>query len=160
MSTRVIVIAFFAVLSGGGASWAIAQSSISSPNASASSLQPWKASDETSVGGVIREVLTKKPMGAPIGLSFVMTGSQHTLTVNVGRDLDPQVRDLVKAGETVRVTGVVRAFGGEDYLLAREMVIGGKTIELRTANGFPMHGSVKGALQSKRVGSEGQGGAR
>lgn len=160
MSTRVIVWALCAVLVAGGAGWAVAQSSGSSPTTSASSLQPWNASDEISVGGVILEVLTKKPVGAPAGVNFVMTGSQHTLTVSVGRDLDPQVRDLVKAGETVRVTGVVRTFGGQDYLLVREMMISGRTIELRTTNGFPMHGRVNGALQPKRGGSEIQGGAR
>jgi hypothetical protein len=161
MSSRVIVSTLCVVLVWGGlAGSAVGQSSRSGPGTSASSLQTWKAGDETTVGGVIREVLEKRPDGAPVGLNFVMTGSQHVLTVSVGRDLDPQFRNLLQVGASVRVTGVVRTFGGQDYLLAREMVVGGQTIELRNSSGFPVRAKANGAMQPKHVENDLQGGGR
>ena len=161
MSSRVIVrVLCLVMFVGGVAGSAACQSSSSGSIASGPSLGGWKTSDETTAGGVIREVLAKKPEGAPAGLNFVMTGSQHALTVNVGRDLDAQVRNLLKVGETVRVTGVVRSIGGQDYLLAREAVAGGPTIVLRNSNGFPVRATTRGASQPKHVESDLQGGAR
>ena len=148
MSSRVIVSTLCVVLVWGGITGSAAgQSSRSGPAASSSSLQTWKTGDETTVGGVIREVLAKRPDGAPVGLNFVMTGSQHALTVNVGRDLDPQFRGLLQVGASVQVTGVVRPFGGQDYLLAREMVVGGQTIELRSPSGFPVRAKATARCQ-------------
>jgi hypothetical protein len=161
MSSRVILSTLCVVLVWGGITGsATGQNSRSGPATSATSLQTWKASDETTVGGVVREVLAKRPDGAPAGLNFVMTGSQHVLTVNVVRDLDPQFRDLLKVGEAVRVSGVVRPFGGQDYLLARELVVGGQTIEVRNANGFPVRAKANGVLQPKHVENDLQGGGR
>jgi hypothetical protein len=166
MSSRTIVSTLCVVPVWGGAAEgsAAGQSSRGGPAASgassSSSLGGWNAGDETTVGGVIREVLAKKPDGAPAGLNFVMTGSQHALTVSIGGNLDPKFRDLLRAGETVRVTGVVRSIGGQDYLLARELVVGGQTIQVRSSNGLPVRMRPSGGASPKHAESDLNGGAR
>jgi len=165
MSSRTIVSTLCVVLVWGVATGlAAGQSSRGGPSPSAaatgSSLGRWNPSDETTAGGVIREVLAQKPVGAPAGLNFVMTGSQHALTVSVGRDLDPKFRDLLRVGETVRVTGVVRSMAGQDYLLARVVVVGGQTIEVRSSNGLPVRMRPSDGAPPKHAESDLNGGAR
>lgn len=163
MSSRTIVSLCVVLFWVGAASLSAGQSSRGGPPptaATGSSLGRWNLSDETTVGGVIRELLAKKPDGAPAGLSFVMTGSQHALTVSVGANLDPKIRDLLKVGETVRVTGVVRSFAGQDCLLAREIVVGGQKIEVRNSNGLPVRMGPSDGAPRKHAESDLNGGAR
>ncbi len=93
-----------------------------------SSIQPWKASEEITTGGVIREIVANRSTGAPAGFNFVLNGSRQVVDVNAGMNLDPKVREQLRAGETVQVTGLMRSINGKDYLLARELVVGGETI--------------------------------
>ena len=166
MSSRTTVVSLCVVLVlGWAANLAAGQSSRGGPppsgSTTGSSLGRWNPSDETTVGGVIRQVLAKKPDGAPAGLNFVMTGSQHDLTVNAGGGLDPKSRDLLRAGETVRVTGMVRTIAGQDYMLAREVVVGGQTIEVRSSSGLPVRMRPNGGSTTpKHAENDLNGGAR
>ena len=127
---------------------------------SSSSFPAWRSSDETTVGGVIRQVVAKNPANAPMGLNFVMTGSQHALTVNVGRGLNDRLKSLLVAGQAIRVTGIVRSFGGQDYLMTRELEIGDQKIQVRSANGFPVNAMAGGGTRQSRGDSTSNGGAR
>ena len=123
----------------------------------------WKDSDEITVSGVVQEVLKQHPAGGPAGLNFTMTGSQHQLTVNAGPGLDAKLRDQIRTGEPIQVTGLTRTRNGQDYLLAREMVIGGQKVQVRNENGFPVHttsNNVKTQVRSKSVKNNLRGGAR
>jgi hypothetical protein len=127
---------------------------------SSSSFPAWRSSDETTVGGVIRQVVATNPPNAPMGLNLVMTGSQHALTVNVGRGLSDRLKSLLAAGQTIRVTGIVRSFGGQDYLMARELEIGDQKIQVRSANGFPVNTMAGGGIRQSRGDGTSNGGAR
>jgi hypothetical protein len=95
-----------------------------------------------------------------MGLNLVMTGSQHALTVNVGRGLSDRLKSLLAAGQTIRVTGIVRSFGGQDYLMARELEIGDQKIQVRSANGFPVNTMAGGGIRQSRGDGTSNGGAR
>lgn len=125
--------------------------------------QPSKASNEITVSGVIHQVLTERPEGAPAGFNFVMTVSEKPMTVNAGPAPDDKIREQLHSGASVEVTGPTRTIKGTSYLLARELVVGGQTIQIRTRYGFPIHNTSEGSragVRSKRVESILQGGAR
>lgn len=125
--------------------------------------EAWTAADEITMSGVVQEALTQHPAGGPAGFNFVMTASLKPLTVNAGASLSESVRSQLRSGASVQVTGLTRTMNGKSYLLARELVVGGQTIQVRSKNGFPVHAvSNRGRteVRSKSVQNNLQGGAR
>jgi hypothetical protein len=125
--------------------------------------QAWAAGDEITMGGLVQEVLTKHPAGGPAGFNFVMTAAQKPLTVNAGFGLGESVRNQLRSGVPVQVTGLTRTMNGQSYLLARVVVVGGQAIQVRSKNGFPVHAvstSGRTEVRSKSVQNNLQGGAR
>jgi len=125
---------------------------------SGSSLKEWKASDEITFGGTIGEVLSKNPVGAPAGLNLLMNGSQGVLYVSLGPNLSDDVKHALSAGQMIQVVGVVHSLDGQDYLLARELVIGNQKIEIRNEHGFLVRNPASSRSGSTR--SSSFGGAR
>ncbi len=121
-------------------------------------------SDEVTVGGAILGVASQHSAGAPAGLNLQMTGSQGVLYASLGPNLGKDVTRELTPGQVIRVTGLVRTFHGQNYLLVRELVIAGQngdqTIEIRNDHGFLAHTSGSAAPGSKRSESELNGGAR
>jgi hypothetical protein len=122
--------------------------------------QAWTAASEVTLGGQITDVPTKRAAGVPAGLNFAMSGSQHSLMVNAGANLNETIRSRIKAGEAVQVTGVVRSFNGQEYLLARTLTVGGTTVHVRNRNGFPVREMGTNGPQPRTVKSDLKGGAR
>jgi hypothetical protein len=125
--------------------------------------EPWKASDEITLSGVVLEVMKQHPAGTPAGFNFTMSGSQNQLTVNTGSGLGENVRNQIRSGASVQVTGLTRAMNGQNYLLARELVVGGQTVQVRSKNGFPVHAVTKSGgtqVRAKSAQNNLQGGAR
>jgi hypothetical protein len=126
--------------------------------------EAWKASDEITMSGVVQETLKQHPEGGPAGFNFVMTASQKPLTVNAGSGLGESVRNQIHSGASVQVTGLTRTMNGQSYLLARELVVGGQIVQVRSKNGFPVHtmtstGGSSPQVRSKSV-QNNLGGAR
>lgn len=122
--------------------------------------QGWSASNEVTLSGEISSIAAKSRPGALPGLNFAMSGSQHALTVNAGANLSEEIRRLIYPGEPVQVTGVMRTVNGQDYLLARELVVEGRTIHVRSRSGFPVRQMGAGDPHSRTVKSDLKGGAR
>lgn len=125
--------------------------------------EPWKTSDEITVSGTVLEVMTQHPAGTPAGFNFTMSGSQNQLTVNAGPSLGENVRSQIRSGASIQVTGLTRTMNGQNYLLARELVVGGQTVQVRSKNGFPVHATTKSGsaqVRSKSAQNNLQGGAR
>ncbi len=125
-----------------------------------SSLKEWKASDEISFGGAVHEVVSKNPPSAPTGVNLLMDGSQRILYVNVGPKLNDDLKQALTPGQVIRVVGVVRTFSGQNYLLARELQIGDRKIEVRNQRGFLTYPSTSTGPRSVRTPSSKIGGAR
>jgi hypothetical protein len=130
------------------------------PPSSFAKLTAWKTADETTFGGTIQEALEKNPNGAPPGLNLFMSGSQQALYINVGPHLKGVLRQSLTAGQVIRVTGIVRSFNGQNYLLARELQIGDQKIEVRNEHGFLTYPSATTGPRSVRPESSKIGGAR
>jgi hypothetical protein len=125
-----------------------------------SSLQPWNPADETTFAAAIQEIVSKNAPGAPAGLNLLMTGSKQALYVNVGPHLGGPIERLLSAGQVIQVVGIVRVFNGQNYLLARELQIGDRKIQVRNQHGFFTYPSASTGPSSVRPETSKFGGAR
>lgn len=117
-------------------------------------------SDEVTVGGAIVEVVSKHTTGTPPGLNLQITGSQGVLYASLGPNLGSDVKQELSPGQVIRVTGLVKMFQGQNYVLVRELVIDNQKIEVRNEHGFLAPTSASAAPGSKRSESDLNGGAR
>jgi hypothetical protein len=104
-----------------------------------SSTPNWQPAEEITFGAAIQEVVEKQQMGAPSGLNLLMDGSRGVLYVNLGPYLRSDVRQSLSSGQVIQVVGIVHSFSGTNYLLARQLVIGNQTIDIRNAHGSLIH---------------------
>jgi hypothetical protein len=138
---RLLVATFCISIFGALAARPVAAQSASSLQTS-SSLKAWNAADEIIFGAAVREVVSKNPAGAPAGVNLLMSGSQETLYVSVGPYLTDQVKRSLTTGQMVQTVGMVQTINGQNYLMARQLIIGGQTIEVRNSHGFLIHPST------------------
>ena len=124
------------------------------------SLKEWKATDEIRFGAAILEIVSKNPVGAPAGLNLLMNGSKGVLYVSLGPNLGDGVTRSLSPGQVIQVVGIVQTFNGQNYLLARQLLIGNQTIEVRNQRGFLTHASTGAGSRSARAQSSDFGGAR
>ena len=120
----------------------------------------WSPGNEITLSGQIAEIPTTKAPGSPPGMNFVLNGTQHTLLVNAGTNLGETMRARLRTGVPVEVTGVMQRISGQDYLLARQLVVDGTTVPLRNANGFPVRPIGEAGPQMRSAKSRANGGAR
>jgi hypothetical protein len=107
-----------------------------------STLKEWKTTDEITFGAAIREIVSKNPTGAPAGLTLLTTGSQGVLYISLGPNLGDALTRSLSPGQDIQVVGLVQTLNGQNYLLARQLVIGNQTIDLRNKRGFLTHPST------------------
>ncbi len=132
-----------------------------SPSPRSFSTSPkWQAADEITFGGAIGDVVSQSPAGAPSGLNLLMTGTRSDLYVNLGPNLHSDVRQSLSSGQAIQVVGVVHSFGGKNYLLARQLVVGNRTIDIRNANGALIHTPSAGTTTSTKTRSGPIGGVQ
>ena len=125
-----------------------------------STLKEWKANDEITFGAAIREIVSKNPTGAPAGLNLLTTGSQGVLYVSLGPNLGDAITRSLSPGQVIQVVGIVQTLNGQNYLLARQLVIGNQTIELRNKRGFLTHPSTNTRARAAAHAQSEFGGAR
>lgn len=110
----------------------------------------WRASDEITFSGAIRDLMTKPVMGAPAGLNLLMDGSQGVLYANVGSHLDNETKKTLAPGQVITIKGVVRSFNGTNYLLVRELTLGQQTLKVRGIHGMPAKINSTASTQGNR----------
>ena len=147
---RVIAAIFCIILSFSVTERQVAAQNSPTPR-SFSTTPKWQAADEITFGGAIADVVSKSPAGSPVGLNLLMTGTRSDLYVNLGPNLHSNVRQSLSSGQSIQVTGIVRSLGGQNYLLARQLVIGNQTIDIRTSNGALIHTLPPGTAASTKT---------
>ena len=108
---------------------------------------------ETTVKGTVKEVqqLTGKPIPGssgtmsgtcPRGWSgthLTLTTDQGTLIVHVGPTAYLTSKNFsIAKGDELTITGSEVQYQGSDFLIAREIIKGGRTLTLRDTKGFPL----------------------
>ncbi len=155
---RLSVVVFSMALLLGIASLAAAQSSVSARTSGASQ-GTTVAPDEIDLTGSIQQVVTDPASGRPQGLHLIVASPQGIFDVSAGPYLAKDVKDSLAVGQPVQVNGVLRTFGGQAYLLAREMTVAGRQVTVRNEHGFPLH-SQSPVARSQRSHAGLNGGAQ
>jgi hypothetical protein len=68
--------------------------------------------------------------------SLLLQSEQGLTEVNLGPYVPKDIRQGLTNGQTVRVTGIPQTFGGQSYLLARQVILSGRQLTIRNEYGF------------------------
>jgi hypothetical protein len=98
---------------------------------------------EITLNGTIQEVISKRIAGSPVGMHLLVAGSQGMVDAHLGPYLTKDTQEVLRTGEPVQIVGAMQELHGKDYLLARQLIVGGRTIVVRSEHGFLVraHGS-------------------
>jgi hypothetical protein len=122
-------------------------------------LTPWNTADEILVSGSIESVVPKQASGSPSGLNLRISSTRGELYANIGPGLGAQSPQKLTSGQFLTLTGLVRTYNGNQYILVRILNINGHTLVVRNAQGIPMK-NVLTATQSTRIRQGSFGGSR
>jgi hypothetical protein len=106
--------------------------------------------DEITLTGTIQQVVSDPAPRQPQGVHLIVASPQGLFDVSAGPYLAKDVKDSLSSGQPVQVTGVLRTFNGQRYLLVREMNVAGRQVTVRNQHGFPVHAQSSGATRSTR----------
>jgi hypothetical protein len=122
----------------------------------------YDAAHEVTLNGTVQEVVTKHVLGSPAGMHLLVAGPQGTVDAHVGPFLTKDTREALHLGPPIQIVGAMQTLHGRQYLLARQLIFGGRTVTVRSPNGFllPPH-SRRGTSSHFRIVNSGpEGGAR
>ncbi len=91
---------------------------------------------EITLNGAVQQVVTKRIAGSPIGMHLMVAGPEGVVDAHVGPYLSKGTQEALHAGLPVRIVGAMEEVHGKHYLLARQLIFGGRTVTVRNENGF------------------------
>jgi hypothetical protein len=91
---------------------------------------------EITVTGTVQEIVTKHATGSPAGMHLLVIASQGVVDAHIGPFMTKDTQDALHAGTPVQIVGAMTTLHGKDYLLARQLNIGGRTVTIRSEHGF------------------------
>jgi len=91
---------------------------------------------EITVNGTVQEVVTKHIAGSPFGMHLLVAGSEGLVDAHVGPYLTKDIQEALHMGLPVQIVGAMEESHGKHYLLARQLIFGGRTVTVRNENGF------------------------
>lgn len=118
---------------------------------------------EITINGSVQKSFSQRPRGVPGGLHILITSSQGVVDAHLGPFVTKQLQAELQSGAAVQVVGVFERLHGKNYLLAREVTVGSRTIVLRNQNGalLPQQKSRASSSTAKRLFQpEGNGGVQ
>ncbi|HXZ31995.1 MAG TPA: hypothetical protein VEH30_06915 [Terriglobales bacterium] len=116
--------------------------------------------NEVSRTGTIQQMVSMHTAGAPIGIHILLATSQGVIDANLGPYLTKNVQQSLTNGEEVQVFGVLQGSGDQNYLIARQLIIGGKRITIRNEYGFLVHPQSRTGSQSRQGQTDLNGGVQ
>jgi len=126
---------------------AVAQSMHASP--AAQGFGPaYDAAHEITLNGTIQEVTVRQVSGSPPGTHVLVAGPQGLVDAHAGPFLSKETRDALQAGRPIEIVGATTWLNEKSYLLARQLIIGGRTITVRSKHGFLLREHPAGATRS------------
>jgi len=97
---------------------------------------------EVVLNGTISELVSKPKAGLPLGQYLMLTTTQGQVAVHLGPYYGRiAAENGLVPGATIQVTGVPSSFAAGEIFLARTVVVGGKTLTIRSQNGIPVRPS-------------------
>lgn len=91
---------------------------------------------EITLDGTIQAVVSRTAPGVPPGLHLMVAGTRGAVDAHLGPYLSKEVKAALRSGAPVQIIGATARVDGKSYLLARQVIVDGRTITVRSANGF------------------------
>jgi hypothetical protein len=110
---------------------------------------------DVTVTSIIQQAVSNKTSGIPAGLHLMLGTPQGVLDVSVGPYLPRETQQALAAGQQVRVTGKIVTDDGQNYLFAKQLVINGQQITIRTDHGSLVR-TRKHARTSSQISQNGE----
>lgn len=117
---------------------------------------------EITITGTVQQAVAKAPKGSPVGLHLMVAGPEGTVDAHLGPYMTKETREALHTGTPVQIVGAIEKTHGKSILLAREVMIGGQTITVRSKSGLLLVQGDKTKHQQKnaKTANESNGGAR
>jgi len=103
-------------------------------------MQSYDAAHELTVTGTVQEVVTKHTVGSPVGMHLLVSGSEGMIDAHVGPYLSKDVKEALHTGLPIQIVGAMETLHGQQFLLARQLIFGGRMVTVRSQNGFLVRG--------------------
>jgi hypothetical protein len=113
---------------------------------------------ELTLSGDVQQVVTRHVAGVPGGMHLLVAGPKGLVDAHIGPFLSKEMKEALHTGTPVRIVGAMATLNGREYLLARELTVGGTTLTIRGEHGFLRHSQITPAEHSAAKTSN--GGAR
>jgi hypothetical protein len=98
-----------------------------------------KPAQDITVSGTVQQLVKTHVPGAPAGVQLLIASSQGAVTASLGSNLSRTVLQSMSKGAAVQISGGMQTINGNEYLLARNLTIGGNQIIVRNEHGFLTH---------------------
>ena len=105
---------------------------------------------EITLNGTVQGVVTKRVAGSPIGTHLLVAGPEGIVDAHLGAFLTKDTQEALHAGLPVQIVGAMQDLNGKDYLLARQVIFGGRMVTVRSENGFLVRAHGSRAAHSKQ----------
>jgi len=96
----------------------------------------YDAAHEITLTGTIHEVVTRHMAGTPAGMHLMVAGPQGLVDAHVGPFLSREIKDALHTGTPVQLVGAMASLRGKNFLMVRELNVGGTKVIVRSEHGF------------------------
>jgi hypothetical protein len=104
---------------------------------------------EITLNGTVSEVVTKHVAGTPFGMHLMVAGPEGMVDAHVGPYLTKDAQEALHAGLPVQIVGAVEEHNGKSFLLARQLIFEGRTVTVRSENGFLVRARASRVARSR-----------
>jgi len=88
------------------------------------------------VNGTVQEVVSKHVAGSPAGMHILVANSKSIVDAHLGPFLTKGTQEALHTETPVEIVGAVETIHGKEYLLAPQLILGGRTVTVRSEKGF------------------------
>jgi hypothetical protein len=122
----------------------------------------YDAKHEITLTGTIQEVVDKHTAGAPAGMHLLVAASQGVVDAHLGPFMNKDTKEALHTGTPVQIVGAMVTLHGKEYLYARQLIFGGRTVTVRSEHGSltVVQPRTQGVRTQKSSTSVANGGAR
>ncbi len=120
----------------------------------------YDAAHEITLTGTVQEVITRHMPGEPAGMHLMVAGPQGFVDAHVGPFLNKETKEALHTGTPVQLVGAMASVRGKQYLLVRELNVGGSKVTVRNEHGFLVRSPGSTAKTRETAKLESNGGAR
>ncbi len=100
---------------------------------------PYDAAREITINGTVQEVVTKHALGTAPGVHLLVGGTDRVVDAHVGSFLSEETRAALHEGLPIQIVGSMQELNGKQFLLARQITFGGRTVTVRSRTGYLVH---------------------